>query len=84
MKTSLHLDSLHLKVRGVPVATAAAAVRGLAPALARELGSGMNSGADGKPAAVPRRVSESALRQAVASRVAGAVHSHLRSQTGPA
>ncbi len=79
MKSTLHLDSLHLKLRGLPAATAAAAVRDLGPALARELAAGAKSAATG-PLAVPRHVSTQALRSAIATRVAGALQSHLGPQ----
>jgi hypothetical protein len=77
MRTTLRLDSLHLTLRGVPVATATAAVRGLGPALKDKLAGGvMASGAEDS-ARVSRDVSALSLRNTIASRVAGALRPHL-------
>lgn len=77
MKTNLQVDSLKLTVRGVPANTATAALQGLAPALARELGqrTGEQSSKSATPA-VSRNISETALRNVVAAQLAGALRPH--------
>jgi len=77
LRTTLHLDSLYLTVRGVPVATVEAAVRGLGPALTDKLARGMMPSTAGHPARVSRDVSAAALRNTIASRVAGALRPRL-------
>ena len=80
MKSSLHLDSLNLTLRGIPPGTATAAVRDLGPALARALSAaGQKSAATGT-LAVSRHVSAQALRGAIATHVAGAIQPHLGSK----
>jgi hypothetical protein len=81
MKPTLRVDSLHLTVRGVPVGAAAAAVRGLGPALARELGAaGPDRVGNGAQPVAPRGGGEAGLRGALAARVAVAIRPHLNSQ----
>lgn len=79
MKATLNVGSIHLKVRGVPPATATAAVHGLGPALARELRDGPNLRDD--RAAPSVRVSPAvgapALRRALAARLAQTLRPHL-------
>jgi hypothetical protein len=77
MRTTLHLDSLHLAVRGVPVATATAAVRGLGPALTDKLAGGVLPSAAEDSARVSHDVSVVSLRNTIALRVAGALRPHL-------
>ena len=82
MKT-IHLDRLDLKCRGLPPATAQAALSELGPALARELqaGSGTAPGPldqRGRDGALRVRagVTAATLAGAVAARVAAQVHAH--------
>jgi len=73
MKTAVQLDTLRVRVRGLPPATAAAAVRDLGPALARALGAGPAAPAPTLSANPPA----AAVRAAVAARTAAALRPHL-------
>jgi hypothetical protein len=79
MKTTVYLDSLHLKLRGVPVATAAAAVHGLGPVLTSKLTSDAATPGTENSVHVPRDASAASLRDAIATRVAGALRAHFPS-----
>jgi hypothetical protein len=76
MKSTLHLDSLRLTVRGVPAATVGSAARGLGPQLARAL-----AGPASPPPRVSPSMSASALRCVLAARAAQALRPHLAPKT---
>lgn len=82
MKTTLHIGSVHLKVCGVPPATATAALQGLGPVLARELRDGPGARDEGTPpsARVSSTTGAPALRRALANRLAQALRPHLPAQ----
>ena len=77
MKTNLQIDSLKLTVRGVAATTATAALQGLGPVLARELGQRTGEQPSmGTTPGVSRNISEAALRNVVAAQLAGALRPH--------
>ncbi|MGH8664127.1 MAG: hypothetical protein ACREUX_07655 [Burkholderiales bacterium] len=74
----LHIERLDLDMRGIPPATAEAAVRALGPALARELeADGGNVGAkrriDAGRLAAPASPEPGALAASIAQRIAASV-----------
>lgn len=76
MKTTLHIDTLRLKIRGVSADTASAAVHGLGPAMAAALAQ-RAPGPAAAAAKVGAGVSAEGLARAVATHTAGAIRPHL-------
>ena len=77
---TIRIDHLHLKCRGIDVATARAALRVLGPALARQLDNGANAscglnraGKESAAISVPAGVTPAKLAGAMAGRVTATI-----------